>query len=42
MQDHIKSMTEVCDELSAIGDPVNEEDCVVLFWPVYLSATTFL
>ena len=29
MQDHIKSMTEVCDELSAIGDPVNEEDRVV-------------
>ena len=27
MQDHIKSMTEVCDELSAIG-PVNEEDRV--------------
>ena len=29
MQDHIKSMTEVCDELSAIAEPVNEEDRVV-------------
>ena len=29
MQDHIKSMNEVCHELSAIGDPVNEEDSVV-------------
>ena len=29
IQDHIKSMTEVCDELSAIGEPVNEEDRVV-------------
>ena len=29
MQDHIESMTEVCDDLSAIGDPVNEEDRVV-------------
>ena len=29
MQYHIKSMTQVCDELSAIGDPVNEENCVV-------------
>ena len=29
MQDHIKSMTEVCDELSVIGEPVKEEDRVV-------------
>ena len=29
VQDHVKSMTEVCDQLSAIGDPVNEEDRVV-------------
>ena len=29
MQDHLKEMTEVCDELSAIGEPVNEEDRVV-------------
>ena len=29
MQDHLKSMTEVCDELSAIGEPVNNEDRVV-------------
>ena len=29
MQEHLKSMTEVCDKLSAIGEPVNEEDRVV-------------
>ena len=29
MQDHLKAMTEVCDELSAIGEPVNDEDRVV-------------
>ena len=29
VQEHIKSLTEVCDELSAIGEPVKEEDCVV-------------
>ena len=29
VHNHIKSMTEVCDELSAIGEPVNEEDRVV-------------
>ena len=29
VQNHIKSMTEVCDELSVIGEPVNEEDHVV-------------
>ena len=29
VQEHRKSMTEICDELSAIGEPVNEEDCVV-------------
>ena len=29
VQDHIKSLTEVCDELSVIGEPVKEEDRVV-------------
>ena len=29
VHNHIQSMTEVCDELSAIGEPVNEEDRVV-------------
>ena len=29
VQEHIKSLTEVCDELSAIGEPVKEEDRVV-------------
>ena len=29
VQNHLKSMTEICDELSAIGEPVNEEDRVV-------------
>ena len=29
MQDHLKSMTEVCDKRSAIGEPVNNEDHVV-------------
>ena len=28
VQNHIKSMTEVCDELSEIGEPVKEEDRV--------------
>ena len=26
---HLKSMTEICNKLSAIGEPVNEEDRVV-------------
>ena len=30
VKDHIKSMTEVRDELLAIGGPVTEEDHVVL------------
>ena len=29
VQEHIKSLTEVCDELLAIGEPVKEEDRVV-------------
>ena len=29
MQDHIKSITEVCDELMAIGEVVSEEDHVI-------------
>lgn len=29
VQDHIKAMTELCDELAAIGEPVSEEDRVV-------------
>ena len=29
VQDHIKSIAEVCDELSAIGEPVPEEDRIV-------------
>ena len=29
MQDHLKSMIEVCEELSAISEPVNNEDRVV-------------
>ena len=29
VQEHIKFLTEVCDELSAIGEPVKEEDRVV-------------
>ena len=31
VQDHIKTMTEIFDELTAIGDPINEEDRVVYF-----------
>ena len=31
MQDHIKSMTKLCNELSGLCDPVNEEDFVVYF-----------
>ena len=31
VQEHIKSLTEVCDELSVIGEPVKEEDHVVYF-----------
>ena len=31
VQDHIKAMTELCDELAAIGEPVSEEDRVVYF-----------
>ena len=42
MHDRIKSTTDVCNELSAIGDTVNEEDRIVIFWPVYMRATTFL
>ena len=29
VQDHIKSMTEVCDELSVTSEPVKEEDRIV-------------
>ena len=29
VQEHIKSLPEVCDELSAIGEPVKEEDRVI-------------
>ena len=29
MQDHIKSLTEIFDELAVVGDPVTEEDRVV-------------
>ena len=29
VQDHIKSLTEVCDQLAAVGEPVKEEDRVV-------------
>ena len=29
MQDHVKAMTEVFDELSVVGDPIKEEDRVV-------------
>ena len=29
VQNHIKFMTEVCDELSVIGETISEEDCVV-------------
>ena len=29
VQDHIKFMTEVCDELSVIGEPIKEEDRVI-------------
>ena len=29
VQNHIKSLTEVCDQLSAVGEPVKEEDRVV-------------
>ena len=29
MQDHIKIMTEICDEFSAIGEHVSDEDRVV-------------
>lgn len=30
-RNHLKLMTEVCNELSAIGEPVSEEDCVITF-----------
>ena len=26
VQDHIKSITEVCDQLAVVGEPVKEED----------------
>ena len=29
VQDHIKSLTEVCDQLAAVGEPVKQDDCVV-------------
>ena len=29
VQEHIKEMTELFDELSVVGDPVSEEDRVV-------------
>ena len=29
VQEHVKFLTEVCDELSVIGEPVKEEDRVV-------------
>ena len=29
VQDHIKYMTEICDELSVIGETTSEEDRVV-------------
>ena len=29
VQDHIKFMTEMCDEVLVIGEPVREEDHVV-------------
>ena len=29
VQDHIKYMTEICDELSVIGETISEEDRVV-------------
>ena len=34
VQDHIKAMTELCEELAAIGEPVSKED-----WVVYLLAS---
>ena len=37
MQDHIKSMTEIYEELSVIGDSLSEEDRVV-----HLLATSVL
>ena len=33
VQDHIKTMTEVFDSLSVVGDPVSEEDRVVHLLP---------
>ena len=29
MQEHLKFMTEICDELSVIGEPIRDEDRVV-------------
>ncbi len=29
VQAHVKAMTELCDELSVVGEPVKEEDRVV-------------
>ena len=41
MQDHIKSLTEVCDQLAAVGEPIKQDDRVV-YLPAslaYLNAT---
>jgi len=34
VQDHIKLMTEICDELLAIGEQVSDEDRVCICWAV--------
>ena len=42
MQDHIKTLTEVCDELSAVGEPVKEEDLLASLPECYSVLVTAL
>ena len=39
VQERINSLSEVCDKLSAIGEPVKEEDQFFTSWLAYLNAT---
>ena len=38
VKDHVKSMTEIFNELAVIGAPIEEEDKVVTFMQVYLTS----
>ena len=42
MQDHVKAMTEVFDELSVVGDPIKEEDRVVHLLASYCIVTALV